>query len=100
MGTFETKLTSSAKEQVRSILAILPYESGFHFFIESKTYTGKTAISLSSFYEQLKTMEIRSVIYHFQRRDFQNWIANTIGDTELAARLDYVKADSHSEKQD
>ena len=49
------------------------------------------------FAEKLQIMPIQSVAFHFQRQDFQKWLKNTIGDEELAKRIDEIKAGSQDE---
>lgn len=68
----------------------MPYERGFHFFSGIGNYTGETAVNLFSFNEELRTIEPQSVRFHFQRKDFQNWIRETLGDVELADRIDKI----------
>lgn len=79
------------KKTSREILSSVPYENGFHFYITIGKYTGITANSLSEFSEKLKTIPVESVLFHFQRDDYQKWIRNTIGDEELAARIDQLQ---------
>jgi alpha-amylase len=69
----------------------LPFENGFHFFTELGKYTGITACSTVEFAEKLEIIPIESVMFHFQRQDFQKWLRNTIGDEEIAKRIDYIK---------
>ena len=76
------------KATIQKILSSVPYENGFHFFRDIGKYSGETAISLFSFFEELRTIELSSVRFHFQRRDFQNWIKQTLGDKELADGID------------
>ena len=75
----------------------VPYESGFHFFTDIGKYSGETAIDLFSFLEELRTIEPSSLRFHFQRRDFQNWISQTLGDKELADKIDKITANLSDE---
>jgi predicted heme/steroid binding protein len=77
---------------IQKILSSVPYENGFHFFEDVGKYSAETAISLFSFYEELRTIGFSSVRFHFQRRDFQNWIRETLGDKELADGIDKINA--------
>ena len=36
-------------------------------------------------------------MFHFKRQDFQKWFKNTIGDKELAKRIDKIKAGTQEE---
>lgn len=76
------------KAAAQKILRSVPYEQGFHFASGSSKNNSETAINLFSFYEELTTIESKWVKFHFQRRDFQNWIETTLGDQELASRID------------
>jgi hypothetical protein len=75
----------------------VPYENGFHFFTELGKYTGITATSTVEFAEKLQIVPIQSVTFHFQRQDFQKWFRNTVGDEELAKRIDQIRAWSSDE---
>jgi predicted heme/steroid binding protein len=76
----------------------VPFEQGFHFATDLGKFTGETAISLFGFYEELGTIELQSVKFHFQRRDFQKWIETTLGDQELASRIDKTPSGLNDEE--
>jgi hypothetical protein len=84
------KRPSLDKDVIEKILTSVPYDRGFHFFRSVGNYTGETAINLFSFFEELKTIELQAVKFHFQRGDFQKWIRETLEDTELADRIDKI----------
>jgi len=75
-------------EKAQRILSPVPYEQGFHFFAPDGHYSGETATSLCSFLSDLKHLDIQSIRFHFERGDFQKWLRTTIGDEELARRID------------
>jgi len=79
-----TKLTAV------KILAQVPYANGFHFFTSIGQYTGETAISLEHFAGETAHIPIESIEFHFKRGDFQKWIANTLGDNELASEIGQI----------
>ena len=89
-----TKKQTIEKPKNLNLLNTVPFESGFHFYTELGKYTGITACSMVEFAEKLQTVPIQSVTFHFQRQDFQKWFKNTIGDEELAKRIDQIKAQS------
>jgi hypothetical protein len=101
MGSFmqpsKSDKHSTGKAEAQKILSTVPYERGFHFFTDVGKYTGETAVNLFSLYEELRTIEGQSVKFHLQRGDFQNWIRNTLGDTELAQKIDKIRPDLPSE---
>ncbi len=92
------KKPTSDKEAIGKILSSVSYDKGFHFFTAVGKYTGETAINLYSFCEELRTIELQSVRFHFDRRDFQNWLNGTLGDAELADRIDRIDAKLSDEK--
>jgi hypothetical protein len=75
-------------ETAQKILHPVPYDHGFHFFMPDGHYTGETAVSLCSFLRDLGSVDTESLRFHFLRDDFQKWIRTTIGDEELAQRID------------
>jgi alpha-amylase len=93
----EAKKQSQAKPKASDLLRSVSYEKGFHFFTEHGKYTGITACSTVEFAEKLEIVPIESVMFHFQRQDFQKWLRNTIGDEKLAKRIDHIEAWSSNE---
>lgn len=79
------------KDRALAILAPVPYDHGFHFFTAVGHYTGETAISLATFAMEVEVAPIESIDFHFKRADFQKWINETIGDTELATEIEQVE---------
>ena len=77
--------------RARKFLATVPYNIGFHFFISVGRYTGETAVSLATFAREVEVAPIESIDFHFKRADFQKWIADTIGDTELSTSIGNVE---------
>ena len=91
MKKFQVKNKLVAKTASASSLRTVPFESGFQFYTAIGNYTGITATSLSEFAVKLQTIPIESVTFHFQRKDFQKWIKDTIKDTELAEQMSRIK---------
>ncbi len=81
-------MASCNTETAQKILSPVPYAHGFHFFMPDGHYTGETAMSLCSFLRDLGSIDLQSIKFHFERADFQKWIRTTIGDEELAQRID------------
>ena len=81
-------MASCNAETAQKILSPVPYEQGFHFFMSDGHYSGETAMSLCSFLRDLGHIDIQSIRFHFERGDFQKWLRTTIGDKELAQRID------------
>lgn len=83
-------IVSLEKVKAQSILRSVSYNQGFHFSTAIGEYTGETATDLFTFYEELKAISDKSLSFHFQRRDFQNWVKNTLGGAELSERFDEI----------
>jgi len=69
----------------------VPFESGFRFYTTVGNYAGVTATNLNEFTGILQTIPIESITFHFQRKDFQHWINDTLKDTELAGQMNTIK---------
>jgi len=69
----------------------VPFESGFRFYTTVGNYAGVTATNLNEFAGILQTIPIESITFHFQRKDFQHWINDTLKDTELAGQMNTIK---------
>ena len=87
---------AASKEQdisdskIVKILSTVPHDKGFHFFTDLGSSTGETATSLDAFAQKLERINAESVKFHFQRKDFQNWIQTTVGDRVLAERINHI----------
>jgi len=62
-------------------------ENAFYFFISIGNYTGESATSIEDFLKKIESIDIKSIEFHFHRGDFEKWVAETIGDKELAERI-------------
>ncbi len=81
-----------------NLLGTVPLKNNFQFFTELGKNTGITASSTVEFAEKLQIVPIKSVTFHFQRQDFQKWFRNTIGDEELAKRIDQINLWMHDDE--
>ncbi|HTY75734.1 MAG TPA: DUF5752 family protein [Candidatus Nanoarchaeia archaeon] len=82
-----SKIKALPKSSSAKFLSNIPYENGFHFFTAIGCFTGITATSINEFAAKLEIVPAESVDFHFQRKDFQKWITETIGDKELAEAI-------------
>ena len=87
-----------SKGEISKPLGLVSFDNGFHFKMESGSYTGMTAVSLVDFLEKLKVVDVNSILFHYPRGDFQKWIENTLGEKELANRLCFIKTGLSGEK--
>jgi hypothetical protein len=78
-------------KRIVEILRTVPFEKGFHFYTAIGTYTGETATNLDAFERKIQVVPAASVDFHMQRGDFQKWIEDTLGDEELAKRINLIE---------
>jgi hypothetical protein len=78
------------KELVSKILRNVAEREGFHFYLAIGEPTRETAVSLADFVEKLAAVDVQSVNFHYPRKDFEKWIREVLGDTELALRLSRI----------
>jgi predicted lactoylglutathione lyase len=73
-------------ETVRALRTVKDQEA-FYFYEAVGKPTGEVARNLSDFLNKVKIVKSESLVFHLQRKDFQNWVANTLGDSKLAEKL-------------
>jgi len=78
------------REAIR-ILRTVRDEEAFYFYEALGKPTGESARSLSDFLGKIKSIKLESLLFHLQRKDFQNWINKTLGDSKLAIKLDKIQ---------
>jgi hypothetical protein len=91
MKKSEPKKTFTNKAPVKNILRNLASHEAFHFYIGVGKPINKSATSLMDFVEKLRTVDVRSVEFHFQRQDFEKWLKDTVGDDLLSRRIGGVE---------
>ncbi|MFQ6064308.1 MAG: DUF5752 family protein [Candidatus Bathyarchaeia archaeon] len=74
------------------ILRKLPREKAFYFFTSIGNYTGENASSLEAFLDKIEEVDVKSLEFHLYRGDFERWIAGTLGDEELAGKIQDLRA--------
>ena len=78
-------------EDAVKLLRIVGEEEAFNFYAAVGQPTGERAVSLPDFLEKTKTVELESLVFHLQRKDFQNWLKKTIGDSDLARKIGRIR---------
>jgi len=69
------------------ILRAVGDEEAFYFYEAIGKPTGERARSLCEFLEKIKSVKLESLLFHLQRKDFQNWINKILGDSKLARKI-------------
>jgi hypothetical protein len=96
-GKVQIKKQLISKPASLKPLSTVPFENGFHFYTATGNYTGITATDLNEFAAKLRIIPMESIAFHFQRKDFENWIRYTIKDVALAERISRIKAEQSTE---
>jgi len=78
------------KEKASEILAYLPLEKSFHFYVDIEKPLNIHAASLQDFCEKILKIDIGSVEFHVNRGDFEAWFMG-LGDIELARKTLLIK---------
>jgi hypothetical protein len=86
----DSKEQNISESKIRKLLSTVPHDRGFNFFTGLDRNTAETANSLETFGQKLEIINDDSVMFHFQRNDFQNWIKTTVGDDALAERINNI----------
>lgn len=79
------------------ILRDLKNEEAFYFYEDFGKPTGESAKSLSDFLNKISTAKLECLRFHLERKDFQNWIERTLGDSKLAETIGNI-APTNDEK--
>ncbi|MEM3578750.1 MAG: DUF5752 family protein [Candidatus Bathyarchaeia archaeon] len=77
-------------EEAKKILAYLPVEKAFHFYVDIGKPLNVYAASLGDFCEKIQKIDTASIEFHLYRGDFEAWF-NGIGDIELARKTALIK---------
>jgi hypothetical protein len=96
--TKKARPTTISNEIATKILRTVPRNNAFYFFIYIGQYSGKFAVNLADFCQKIKRIDVKSVDFHFKRRDFQKWIRTTIGDTYLANAINKIRESAQGEE--
>jgi hypothetical protein len=78
------------REKAGAILAYLPLEKSFHFYVDIGKPLDVHAASLQDFCDKILKIDISSVEFHVNRGDFEAWFMD-LGDIELARKTLLVK---------
>lgn len=89
--TRQNKRLIECDEGAVKLLRTLGDEEAFHFYAAVGHSTGEKAVSLREFLEKTKTVKLESLVFHLQRKDFQNWLEKTVGDLELSSKIGKIR---------
>jgi hypothetical protein len=79
----QTKVTNE-------LLKTVPIQQAFLFYTDIGEYTGIYADNLTDFHKKIDTIPLASIDFHFKRGDFVKWVRDTLGDEQLAVKINSV----------
>ena len=82
----------------KEVLRRLPQNEWFHFYVDLNDYTGKSAHTLIQFRDIINRINEKSILFHFERYDFERWTGGTLHDPTLARRINKLKKLETEEK--
>jgi len=89
---------TSLSPDVSKILSTVPIGKEFLFCTADGIYTKEAAFSLENFADKLDGIDAISIVFHYPRGDFQEWIKDVVGDSELADRMCFMRRGISGEK--
>jgi hypothetical protein len=72
---------------VASFLRTVDSNEAFHFYEGMDKPTGRSARNLTDFLNEVKSVKTESLLFHLERKDFENWVNRILGDKTLANRI-------------
>jgi DNA-binding transcriptional ArsR family regulator len=78
------------KEKADEILAYLPVEKSFHFYVDIGKPLDMHAASFQDFCDKILKVSVDSMEFHVNRTDFEAWFMS-LGDIELARKMLLLK---------
>jgi hypothetical protein len=76
-------------EAVKVLRTVEDHEA-FYFYEAVGKPTGEVARNLSDFLDKVRSIKSESLMFHLQRKDFQNWVQKILGDSKLAEELEKI----------
>ena len=73
-----------------NIPRIVSANNAFYFFTDIGQCTDRCSACLADFCNAIRTIDARSVEFHFKRGDFAIWIRGTLGDSEIANEISRI----------
>lgn len=99
--SYRTKRTKEARRQNQrvdieavKVLRTVGDQEAFYFYEAVGKPTGEIARNLCDFLDKVKSVKSESLLFHTQRRDFENWIGKTLGDSKLALKLEEISSNN------
>lgn len=83
--------TEAERKRASAILSPVPMEKAFRFYRGVSENLGVYASSLDDFRKKIQAVDLSSIEFHLFRKDFESWIRDGLGDSELANRISMIR---------
>jgi hypothetical protein len=95
----KSRRTHSVEVEIEAIRALrtVSDREAFYFYEDVGRPTGESAKNLTDFLQKTESVKPESLLFHLQRKDFQNWIKNTLGDSGLAREIGRIRASNNDD---
>ena len=87
--TREVKARARYAKAIRTLRTLSNGEA-FYFYEDVGKPTGEHARSLRDLLGRIESVKLESLIFHFKRNDFKNWVENTLEDPKLGKKLEKI----------
>lgn len=86
-ANYDTRPKPKVDNELFKAFKTVSDQEAFHFYEDIGKPTGLNARNIHDFLDKVKTVKTESLLFHLQRRDFQNWVEKILGDTKLAREI-------------
>ena len=84
-------------QSATKILKNVSDAEAFYFYENIGRPTGKSARNLMDFLNMVNMIKLESLQFHLERKDFQKWFKETLGDHQLAERMEKISLANNKE---
>jgi hypothetical protein len=84
-------------DQTTKILKSVSDAQAFYFYENVGRPTGKSARNLMDFLNMVNMIKLESLEFHLERKDFQKWFKEILGDHQLAERMEKISLADNEE---
>jgi predicted DNA-binding protein len=84
-------------QKATKILRNVSDAEAFYFYENIGRPTGKSARNLLDFLNTVNMIKLESLQFHLERKDFQKWFKETLGDYQLAERMEKIRPAGNEE---
>jgi broad specificity phosphatase PhoE len=84
-------------DQTTKILKNVSDAEAFYFYENVGRPTGKSARNLTDFLNTVNMIKLESLQFHLERKDFQKWFKEILGDRQLAERMEKISLADNEE---